>query len=155
MNVFKIFKNGRDSMSSLAISPLVSVVLLIAVTMTIAGILTYWATNYVNTSLPDTNQTEMDCKYADFSIYSCTYYNSTSEVNLILENHKNVELQDLKVFFLFSNSSVSNPINLNSTLSAGAMLKSFKIEDVNDGFTKIIVTTNCADISEEKVCNVA
>jgi archaellum component FlaF (FlaF/FlaG flagellin family) len=142
----------KSSMSSLGISPLVAAVLLIAVTMTIAGLLTYWATSYVRTSLPETNQTEIDCRFADFSIYSCTYYNSTNQISIILENHKNVELTNLNAFLLFENSTVSDPKSLGSTLPAGGTLKSFQIGNITDDFSKIIVTTQCPELSKEKVC---
>jgi len=136
----------------LGISPLVAAVLLIAVTMTIAGLLAYWATSFVRTSLPETNKTETECQFAAFSIYSCAYVNSTETVSLILENHKNVELRNLRTFLIFPNASVSNPIELNGTLSAGGMLKSFQIEGITDDFSKIMVTTHCPEISKEKIC---
>ena len=141
----------RASMSSLGISPLVAAVLLIAVTMTIAGLLAYWATSYVRTSLPEINQTEADCRFADFSIYSCTFYNSTDTINLIIENYKTVDLTSIKAYLFFPNTSVSSPISLDGTVTAG-MLKSFQIENVQDDFSKIIISTQCPEINKEKIC---
>ena len=40
------------------ISPLVATVLLIAVTMTLAGIIAFWGSSFVRTSLPTENQTQ-------------------------------------------------------------------------------------------------
>lgn len=139
-------------MSSSGISPLVAAVLLIAVTMTIAGLLAYWATSFVRTSLPETNKTETECQFAAFSIYSCTHTDATEKVSLILENHKNVGLRGLKVFIIFPNATVSNPVELNGTLPAGGMLKSFQIVGIRDNFSKIMVTTHCPEISKEKAC---
>jgi len=145
--------NKKDSRPKpLGISPLVAAVLLIAVTMTIAGLLAYWATGFVRTSLPETNTTEAECRFADFSIYSCTYYNSTEKINLILENFKNVELMSLKVFLIYPNATASDPIALNETLPAGGMLKSFQIGNVAEDFSKIMVATHCPEVSEEKIC---
>ncbi len=141
-------------MSSLGISPLVAAVLLIAVTMTIAGLMAYWATSYVKTSLPETNQTEIDCRFADFSIYSCVFYNSTNAVNLILENHQNIELNTLQAYLMFPNSSVSSPINLEGNLPSGA-LRSFQITNVQDDFSRIIIGTQCPELRVEKVCTKA
>ncbi len=69
----KPYKKDKGETKSLGISPLVAAVLLIAVTMTIAGLLAYWATSFVRTSLPETNRTEAECRLADFSIYFCSY----------------------------------------------------------------------------------
>lgn len=132
------------------VSPLVAAVLLIAVTMTLAGLLAYWAASFVRTSLPETNTTEAECRFASFKIYSCTYFNDTQKLNLILENQKDVELTELKVFLIFENTSVSEPIPLNQTLVGGA-LKSFSLSDIPT-FSKISVKTNCPEVSEEKTC---
>jgi flagellin-like protein len=138
---------AKDTESK-GISPLVAAVLLIAVTMTIAGLLAYWAASFVKTSLPETNETETQCRFADFSIYSCTYSNRT--VNLILENTQNVDLEDLKAYFIFSNNTVSDAYDLNETLPSGR-LKSFTITSVDD-FSKISIKTHCPDVGKEKTC---
>jgi len=134
------------------ISPLVAAVLLIAVTMTIAGVLAYWAASFVQTSLPAANQTEADCRLAEFSIYSCRYSNSSSTINLILENKKNIELRGLKVFLFYANDTISDPISLDGALPPGGMLKSFIINNVDWNFTKISVGTHCPELTKEKVC---
>jgi len=133
------------------ISPLVAAVLLIAVTMTLAGILAYWTTNFFETSLPEQNQTETDCMYADFSIYSCTYFNDSAKVTLSLENTQTIELKDLEVYFIYSNSTISNSVPLNDTLQEGA-LKSYQLTGVTDPFAKLRVKTHCPDKSKEKAC---
>lgn len=148
------YKKDKDETKSLGISPLVAAVLLIAVTMTIAGLLAYWATSFVRTSLPETNQTEAECRFADFSIYSCAYNSSAQRISLILENLQDVEMINLKTFFIFPNSTVSEPILLNGTLPAGGMLKSFQMQNVAENFTKIMVTTHCSEVNKEKVCTI-
>ena len=130
------------------ISPLVASVLLIAITMTIAGLLAYWAASFVKTSLPSANETEAQCRFADFSIYSCAYANRT--VTLILENLRDVELTRLKAYFIFANNTVSNPYDLNATLPGG-MLRSYSVSNVDD-FVKISIKTHCPDVNEEKAC---
>lgn len=142
----------KKSKRSLGISPLVAAVLLIAVTMTIAGLLAYWSTSFVRTSLPEINQTEAECRFADFSIYSCVYDNTTQKATLILENFKNVELRSLKAFIIFPNSTVSSPFIINGTLPAGGMLKSFQVDGVGGDFSKIMITTHCPEVSKEKAC---
>ena len=131
------------------ISPLVAAVLLIAITMTIAGFLAYWATSFVRTSLPETNKTEAECRFADFNIYSCTYNSTSKVVYLILEN-RDIDLMQLRAYFIFANSTVSDAHDLNTTLPANT-LKSFTISGV-DNFSKISVKTHCPDVSKEKTC---
>lgn len=143
------FKSAR--MSELGISPLVAAVLLIAITMTIAGILAYWATGFVKTSLPEVNATDAECRLADFSVYSCTFDNSTKKLSLILENLQDVELTNLRVFFIYANLSVSDAVPLNATLTAGS-LKPYSITSVDANFTKIMIKTHCPELSKEKTC---
>jgi flagellin-like protein len=135
------------------ISPLVATVLLVAITMTIAGLLAYWAASFAKTSLPEVNATEAQCRFASFKIYSCTHLNSTGTLNLILENQKEIELDDLTVYLIFANTSVSDGIPLNKTLTGGA-LKSFSLSNVPE-FSKISVKTNCPDVYDEKTCVVS
>jgi len=130
------------------ISPLVAAVLLIAVTMTIAGLLAYWAASFVRASLPETNETEVQCRFADFSIYSCTYSNRT--VNIILENTQNEELKDITAYFIFPNSTVSDAHNLNESLPGGR-LKSYTVTNIDD-FSKVSIKTHCPDVGKEKSC---
>jgi len=144
-------KNGQPPLSTLGISPLVAAVLLIAITMTIAGVLAYWATSFVKTSLPETNTTEAECRLASFSIYSCSFDNSTKKINLILENLKNIELRNLRAFVIYENGSVSDAIPLNTTLGT-VPLKSFVIANIDNGFSKLRIKTHCPELSEEKAC---
>lgn len=133
------------------ISPLVAAVLLIAVTMTIAGMLAYWASSFVRT------QTEMfenqtvtgRCRDANFKIYSCSYNQTSSKLNLILENIQTVELTDLKVNIIYPNASIST-VDLNGSLSSG-MLRAYNIDNIPN-FTKIVVKTQCPELSKESSC---
>jgi hypothetical protein len=120
--------------------------------MTIAGVLAYWATSFVKTSLPEINLTESECRFAAFSIYSCTYSNTSKIVSFILENLKDIELKNLKAFLIYSNSTVSSPFLLNDTLPAGGMLVSYQLQSVTEGFSKLMVTTSCSDVYKEKIC---
>jgi len=135
------------------ISPLVAAVLLIAATMSIAGILAYWASSFMRTQTSSfENQTiTSECQYADFKIYGCSY-NSTSTskpVNLILENYRDVLLKDLVAYVYFTNGTIT-PVSLNETLPKGA-IKSFSINNI-DTFTKILVKTHCPEITRETAC---
>jgi flagellin-like protein len=137
-----------EKSNSKGISPLVASVLLIAITMTIAGVLAYWGASFVRTSLPQTNETETQCRFADFSIYSCTYANRT--VNMILENLRDIELRSIQVYFIYGNNTISDAVDLNETLLAGR-LRSYTITNV-DSFSRVSIKTQCPDLKKEKAC---
>ena len=129
------------------ISPLVAAVLLIAVTMTIAGILSYWASSYVRGRLEEKqNETIMiECSGADFDIYSVMYDNSTHNLTLILHNKQLIPLKDLKVTFFYSTGveekRLDKPLPANSYVS-------YVVSDVKN-YTKFIVSTHCPGVEAE------
>lgn len=143
--------NKKAERAGKGISPLVAAVLLIAVTMTIAGILAWWAGSFVRTSLPEVNETEVECRFAEFSIYSCSYVNSTGSLNIILENLENTELKELKLYAVYGDGTLSNEISLNETLNAGS-LQSYTITGITWPFSLITVKTHCAELSRSKSC---
>jgi len=130
------------------ISPLVAAVILIATTMSIAGILSYWATSFVRTRLVETeNQTQdTECLIAQFRLYSGSYNNATNDLILILENQRSVNLV-LKDLYLFY-GTVLETKTLSGTLE-GNTLKSFNVTNVNDNFDRGIIKTSCPDIDVE------
>jgi flagellin-like protein len=136
-----------------AVSPLVAAVLLIAVTMTIAGILAYWGAGFVRmqTASWENSTVAGNCNFADFKIYSCRYNDTSSKITLNLENLRKVELKDLSIYYFFTNGSVSPPVYINDTLP-GSMIKTFSISDVPSDFTKLTIKTQCPDISATDDC---
>ena len=136
-------------MSGLGISPLAAAVILIAVTMTVSGMLAYWATNFVKTPV---GAAAIDsCGTADFSIYYCNFDGSSGTLSVILENLKAVEMDDLRVYFVYPDSTVSDAVALGAPLSGG-VLKSYTVTDVDPSFTKIIVKAQCPELARETTC---
>jgi flagellin-like protein len=135
------------------ISPLVASVLLIAATMSIAGILAYWASSFVSkqTETFENQTVTSECNYADFKIYSCSYNSSSRRLIMILENTRDVTLKNLNVFIFYSNSTVSPPISLNDTLVAN-QFKSFSLENIDD-FSSLTVNTQCSGTSKSSSCS--
>ena len=133
------------------ISPLVAAVLLIAVTMTIAGMLAYWASSFVRmqTAAFENQSVTGVCNYADFRIYQCTYNSTTSKVNIILENLRSVQLTDIKLNVFYLNGSVS-VVNLNESLDSG-MVQAYYVTGIAN-FTKVLVKTQCPELSKESSC---
>ena len=88
------------------ISPIVAVVLLIAITMTIAGVLAYWSSTFVSTGLPVENSTTAQCRVAQFEFRACRY-NATSQVlAFTLNNLRTVDLSKLTASVEFPNGTV-------------------------------------------------
>jgi flagellin-like protein len=122
------------------ISPLVATVLLIAITMTIAGMLAYWASSFVMTRTEEVEESE--CVRAFFTIYSCKYDNGN--LNFVLKNDRYVELKNLTAYVLYPNATVFN-YTLNETLPA-LVMKSFNVSGVSLDFSSLVVRTHCANV---------
>jgi flagellin-like protein len=131
------------------ISPLVAAVLLIAVTMTIAGMLAYWATGFVRTGLPS-NVTEVECTGANFKVYDCKYNSTANRIDLLLQNIGGVDLRNLSVFVVYSNNTVST-ITLNETLSK-AQIKSYQLNGISSDYTKLTITSPCPGVEATTTC---
>jgi flagellin-like protein len=133
------------------ISPLVAAVLLIAVTMTIAGMLAYWASSFVRTQTEQfENQTiATECSFADFRFYSCSYNSTSYELRFILENFA-VELKNLKAYIIYPNDTITTR-DLNETLPAGTM-KGFSLSGISPDFSEVIVRTHCTEVSRSTPC---
>ena len=132
------------------ISPLVAAVILIAATMSIAGILTYWATGFVRTRLGTVENAteETTCLYAQFKLYSGIFENSTDpdRLYLILENQRSIDLK-LESLYLFYPDGTLDQVSLNETILEGNALKSINRNVTNKGFETGRIKTNCPDVS--------
>ena len=126
------------------ISPLVATVLLIAVTMTIAGLLAYWASSFTRSNLPSQNKTQsiQECAGADFVIYYQRTSNST--LTLVLQNTGISDLLITNITFLYPDGNLITK-NINSVLPR-ASLKSFKIDNVSPGWDSYTIFTNCPGV---------
>lgn len=135
------------------ISPLVASVLLIAATMSIAAILAYWASSFVKTSLPEINKTQQECQFADFTIYQCNYQSSTKELDLVINNIRTIQIQQLQVFVFDANGTPGSSVPLNGTIDPGSF-QPFPISGVSANFSKIVVTSKlCPDLLKESACS--
>ncbi|MEM5797467.1 MAG: archaellin/type IV pilin N-terminal domain-containing protein [Candidatus Aenigmatarchaeota archaeon] len=134
------------------ISPIVAAVLLIAITMTIAGVLAYWSSTFISTTLPTENVTTAQCRVAQFEFRSCRYNSTSQTITFSLENVRSIELSNLTAFIEYSNNTVSSGIPLNQSLPP-ATIKSYAVSGISPDFSKIIIkTTNCPELSRSDVC---
>lgn len=127
------------------ISPLVAAVLLIAVTMTLAGILAYWASSFVRVRTEEWERRlpAGECSFANFKIHNCKYNSTLDKITLVLDNIEDVEL-DTTLFVIYDNGTITN-----QTLGTlpERMIKSFTVSDIQTNFESITIKTNCPDVS--------
>lgn len=134
------------------ISPLVATVLLIAVTMTIAGVLAVFAQNLVSDNLKRAaNQPiSSECQFANFQIDACSFNAGTGTATTILDNIGTVALSNITGFAIYPDNTV-NFVNINGSLPSGA-LRSFQMTGLASNFTKIQFRTQCPQVSQESTC---
>lgn len=137
------------------ISPLVAAVLLIAVTMTIAGLLAYWASSFVRERVEQWEEEApvAECTFANFKIEDCTN-DGLGNITLILNNIKNIELKNITAYIRFTNDTISEPItNLSpdNTLP-GNLIKTFKFTSPETTWKKVTIKTHCPEISASHTC---
>lgn len=127
------------------LSPLIAAVILIAATMSIAGILAYWASGFVKTKLKETEALTggTECLGADFKIKDVSYEDNT--LHLILDNRRSVDLLLTNLFLIYPENEVEiKP--LNQTLK-GNEIKALTINNVRPGFLTGEIKTHCPDVS--------
>lgn len=137
---------------SKGVSPLVAAVLLIAATMSIAGILAFWASTFVRTQTASfENQTiTSECNFATFDVYTCGYDSGASRILLSLNNNGQVNLKNLVAYVQYADGNLTQ-INMTDALPQNS-LKQFYLNGVGSNFTKIIIRTQCPQISKETAC---
>ncbi len=134
------------------ISPLVAAVMLIAVTMAIAGILAFWATSFTRSTaegLSNQTKTIQICSQADFSIYTDLYNSTTQTHKIILENTGNIQIKITGIDYIYPDGSI---IHKNQTLNllSGAQLQQYVIQGVNPGYSKYRIYTECPNVYKER-----
>jgi flagellin-like protein len=128
------------------LSPIIAAVILIAITMTIAGILSFWATGFMKSKLAEVENTTQgtDCLAAKFVVYSSTYNNKTKTLYTIVDNRMTIDLvlENLYIFYP-DNKLVTKPLNLELNSN---VVKELNITDVPEGFTNAKIKSNCPEV---------
>lgn len=96
------------------ISPLIATIILIALTIAIAGVLGLWAASYVSTRTQEVNKTAelIDCQLANFEIISCKKENN--KIKMILFNDRRMDLNGFRVTFMKQDEN-GNIVEINAT----------------------------------------
>ncbi len=139
-----------------ALSPLIATILLIAVSLSLAGILYSWSSQNAKettTSLSDTTNKWIDCGAVDIFIdYGCEY-DSTNGVNLILYDKSTVQIDNNLVMTVIDGNNniksttflpnfIGNAMSVNNTVYANPT----DFEDLVEPIKKVqIYVTSCPD----------
>jgi len=136
------------------ISPLIAAVILIAATMSIAGILSYWASSFAQEKLEESENTTAEeqtkCIGAKFKFYADgSYNNNTNIMKVILENQRSYDL-NLKDLYLFYPDNEIKTVALNGILLEKNVLKQFNFTvTTGDNFNKGQIRTQCPEVFVE------
>lgn len=95
------------------ISPLIAVIMLIAFTMIVAGILAGWATQFVQTQ-----RSELQfCSKAQILIQRAYFDSGSSNLNLAVYNTGSVPLSGFSVIMTYSNQTITTAKFENTTIN--------------------------------------
>jgi len=145
------------------ISPLIAAVLLIAATMSIAGILAYWAAYFVRqrTETMGNETTALErCTGANFDVLLHTF-NATgnNELTIILENKARYPVYITGISFIWRNGTIltnSTPLELR----VGETFKAYVIYSANGkpiekdwGCDRYLIITDCPGLSKSYACD--
>lgn len=108
------------NMTKKGISPILASVLLLAVTISVAGVFSGWAPNIADTVTGQTeNQTQhrLDCNQASAEFISATYDSGNNETATALRNSGRADFKELIVIAFDSNDNLMQQTNL--SIAAG------------------------------------
>jgi flagellin-like protein len=136
------------SMTKKGISPILASVLLLAVTISVAGVFSGWAPNIAEAVTGQTeNQTEhrLDCNQASAEFISGTYDSGNSEVDTALRNSGRSDFEELIVIAFDSNDDLMEQTNI--SIGAGHV-KNTTISNVNSepAYLKLY-SQKCGDVT--------
>ena len=135
------------------ISPIVASVFLIATTMAIAGILSFWAGSFVEQKVNQSSETtnEIDCLNLRFNLFTkCKYDSDKKEITFILENQVNKDIT-IDSLYVFYPRDFLKQYKLSMTLPANQLMP-FNKSDIDPGFVSFQLRTNCPNVYRDFNC---
>lgn len=128
------------------LSPLIAAVVLIAATMSIAGILSFWATGFVRKKLTESQNIseETGCMGANFKLRLAKYDNG--ELTIVVDNTRDVDLKLQNVYIFYPNGMKTKTLDP-PVLLKGNEMKQFHVDEVDPGFESVTIKTNCPEVS--------
>ncbi|OYT42276.1 MAG: hypothetical protein B6U78_01675 [Candidatus Aenigmarchaeota archaeon ex4484_224] len=144
------------------ISPLISIVLIIAIAVAVAGIVSTWIIGYTKSTTSKISQQsgkQINCLYADLSFGTVTHctYNSQDYLYGTIRNSGNVDLSNISIQIIYSDYSLQT-INLcqvgnkivecsssNLTIPQGNQI-AFNVSTTSSNYDKVLVISkDCPD----------
>lgn len=140
------------------ISPFIAVILLIAFTVGVAGIVNVWLTGYTRTTsdiVSNQSTTQINCNYGGISLKNLKYVNGNMTGKI--ENTGTISLKTIQVQTIFKNQTsvkvalcgtATSPFNCSSAnLSLSAReAASFNVSIGGSNYDDIRVITDCASV---------
>lgn len=135
------------------ISPLIATVLLIGVTMAIAGLLAVFGQNLVSEKLQQSLKEPIagDCGFGNFVVDACSYNPTSQQMTFILNNIGTVDLSNITVYATYPDNTLASQ-TVTGSLPSGS-LASFSAVGITAGFNRITVRTQCTNVYEETKCS--
>ncbi len=130
---------------SKGISPLVATVLLIAVTMALAGVVALWGSSFVRTGLPGENKTEelQACAGGSIKLISSSYNQTTETFSMTIYNDGIQRLTITNITFMYIDRTEEKGVN--TDISPGQIIMKV-VENVPSGYDSFMIKTNCPNI---------
>ncbi len=134
------------------ISPLIASVLLIAVTLAVAGIYSGWLSSFTkktSTTVEQRSNVRVTCSYGGIALNSLQYNTTASNGNITgtIENTDIIDLGDIDIEIFFTNAT-RYLADLNNTLKPGEKTTfNFRINTTT--YDKIRVKSNCSNVFDE------
>jgi flagellin-like protein len=127
------------------IDPLVATVLLIAVTMTLAGIIAFWGSSFVRSNLPSENQTQnlQSCVGGNLKLVSQSYNSSTQTFSILILNNGQEKLFLTNITFIYEDGIDSKELGAEIS-PAQPFFKT--LSNVREGFKSFLISTNCPNV---------
>lgn len=129
------------------VSPLIATILLIAFTLSVAGIVSIWLTGFARTSTETVGKessTQLICSYGGIALSSLKF--SNNRLSGSIENTRTIILGNITIQVLYTNAS-SQTEKLYVSLTPREKY-SFNIS-ISNNYDKIRVITNCSSVYDE------
>lgn len=141
------------------ISPIVATIILVALTIAIAGILGLWAASYVAQQTTEINQTQevikINCHLMKFSIKSC-FKETNNKIRLVISNDGRVDINGFIItFFEIEDENIKNldSKQIDKTIKIG-MYEILELQTILQKFDKILIRSlQCPEIEKEEYCH--
>jgi len=131
------------------VSPLIATVLLIAFTISIAGIISIWLIGFSRTSsetIGSEAERQLICSYGGISLSNLRYSSSAGRMSGEVENTRTISLGNISIQIMYTNAS-SQKVSLNVSLMPREKT-SFNIS-ASSNYYRVRVMTNCSSVYDE------